>query len=302
MLSDLGSQSHPEGVGVPFLPVWRRIVVQLAVLTVALSLVVMADALLRPRLDAQVGRALTLGLTPLPFLLWLAVSGLPESRASRPRRRLIGVAAVSAMAAASIGMPLVQDFFRVQDWLPLQSVFARILGYTLTAGVVDAGLKFVTLRYMTYPQVLQARADAFAYAFASAIGYSSVLSLTQIWELEPTLGGAALLLLSNFTIQLSSGMFVALGIAIAFFSDANPFALPLAILTAALTTGIITALAGSILSGPLSAAGSADRPILAIGLLAAALAVTVSAVYFLHANSERREREAYLSRRASDGI
>ena len=112
-----------------------------------------------------------------------------------PRRRLIGVAVISALTASAIGLPIVQEFFRVQEWLPLQSVFARMLGYTLTAGIVDAGLKFVVLRYLIYPQGLRVRGDAIAYAFAGAVGYSGFLNLALIWQLEPTWDTAAIYLL-----------------------------------------------------------------------------------------------------------
>ena len=274
----------------------------MVILTAALLLIVLLGEFLQPRFDTQIERILSLALVPLPVMLWLYVSVLPEFHVARPRRRLIGVALISALTASAIGWPLVQDFFRVQEWLPLQSVFARVLGYTLSAGIVDAGLKFIVLRYLIYPQGLRVRGDAVAYAFAGAVGYSGFLSFALIWQLEPTWDSAAIYLLSNFAIQLASSLFIALGIVESYFSDAHPLVLPVNVLLAALSTGLITAFVGGFLSGPLSTAGNTDRPLFAFFMLVASLVVALGFVYFLYSNSERREREAYMSQWDADGI
>jgi len=292
----------PQADTYSFLPVWRKLILQLAILTSAMLLIVLFGELIQPRFDLQIERALSLALVAFPLILWLYVSVLPESRVARPRRRLFGVAVVSALTASAVGLPLVHDFFRVQEWLPLQSVFSRILGYTLTAGFVDAGLKFIVLRYLIYPQGLRVRGDGIAYAFAGALGYSSFLNFAVVWQLEPNWNIAAIYLLANVTIQLASSMFIALGIIESYFSDAHPLVLPINVLVAALSTGLITALVGGFMSGPLSTAGNTDRPLFAFAMLGASLVLALGIVFFLYSNSERREREAYMSQWNSDGI
>lgn len=303
ILTDSRIQSDPNEMDrFSILPVWRRLSAQIVITTAAMLAIVLLGELAAPRFDAQVERLLALALAPIPVLLWLYVSVLPEFSAARPRRRLIGVAVISALTASAIGLPLVEDFFRVQQWLPLQSVFARILGYTLTAGIVDAGLKFLALRYLILPQGLRVRSDAVAYALASAIGYSAFLNLALIWRLEPTWDIAAIYLLANLTIQLASGLFIGLGIIESYFSDAYPLVLPANLLVAAVTTGIISALVGGFLSGPLSTAGNTHRPLFAFALLVAILSATIGIVYFLYSNAERREREAFGRQWDADAI
>ncbi len=285
-----------------FLPVWRRLSAQIATTVATLLAIVLIGELARPSFDAQLERLLSLALIPFPVMLWLFVSVLPEYRVSRPRRRLIGVAVVSALTASAIGLPLVNDFFTVQQWLPLQSVFTRILGYTLTAGIVDAGLKFLVLRYLIIPQGLRVRSDAVAYALASSIGYSAFLNLALIWRLEPTWDIAAIYLLFNITVQLASGLFLALGIIESYFSNAYPLVLPANFVVAAMTTGITSALTGGFLSGSLSTLGNTDRPLFAFALLAGFLVATLGIVYFLYSNAERSEREAFGRQWDSNGI
>ncbi len=303
MLPEIRRQSDPAPADAQsILPVWRRLSLQLAVLTAVCLVIVLIGEFLQLRFDARIERLLSLALAALPLVLWLLIAVLPEYRVARPRRRLLGVAAVSALTASAIGLPLVQDFLRVSEWLPLQSVIARALGYTLSAGIVDAGLKFVVLRYLIYPQGLRARGDAIAYAFAGAVGYGGLVCLATIWRQEPSWDIAAIYLLTNLAIQFASSMFIGLGIAESYFSDAYPLALPVNVLAAATSAGVITALVGGFMSGPLSTAGNVDRPLFAFALLAGALGATLGIVYFLFSNAERREREAYRGRWGADGI
>ena len=284
------------------LPVWRRITFQVLILAAALGAIVVASEILQLRLATAVDRVLSLALVPLPLLLWLLVSVLPEYRFARPRRRLIGVAVLSGLTAAAVGLPLTTEFFSIELWLPLESVSQRIIGYTLTAGIVDVGLKFLVLRHVIYPQALRVRSDAVAYAFATAVGYSFYLNLALVWRIDPAWDVAAIFVLSNVAIQLASSLFIALGIVESYFSDAIPLVMPINLLVAALTTGLITPTVSGLMSGPLGVEGNADRPLFGLLMLIASLIATLGIVYFLYSNSERREREAYGSPGVNDGI
>ena len=289
----------PESYGI--VPVWRRLSLLFIFLSAVCGFIVIADEALTIALDADLRRALSLMLAALPVILWLLIAVLPELRVERPRRRLIGVAVVSGLTASALGLPLAQAFFVVDQWLPLQSVFQRIVGFTLTVGMIDLGLKFVVLRYLIYPQALRVRSDAVAYALAAAIGYSFYLSLELVWRLEPTWSHAAIYVLSSFTIQAASSLYIALGIIESYFADAFPLVLPVNLLLAALIAGLAQALLPGLLSGPLSQAGSADRPLFGLMFLLAASIASLGSAYFLYANSERRQREAYVSQEGADG-
>ena len=299
---DAGSTSADNADAYAFLPIWRRISTQLVLLSVVVLLFVSVGEFLQPQISADLNRTLALVMVPLPVVLWLRLSVLPEYRVARPRRRLIGVAVVSGLTAAAIGLPLVKDFYRIEAWLPLESVVQRIVGYTLAVGAVDTGLRFLVLRYLVYSQSLRVRSDAIAYALAGAVGYSAYLNLALVWQLEPRWDIAAIFVLTNFTAQLASSFFIALGFNESYFSDAFPLVLPFNVLLAALAIGFIGPLVGGIMSGPLGLAGSADRPLYGTLLLLVILTVTLAVVYFLYSNAERREREAFAGRGASDGI
>ena len=298
MAQDIHSQAETYA----FRPVWRRMSLQLAILSLIAGIFVILSELLALRLDAAVSRLISFTVVLIPVILWLLLSVIPEYRFARPRRRLIGVAVISGLTASAIGLPLVETFFAVEQWLPLQSVFQRIVGYTVTAGFVDVGLKFVILRYLTYPQGLRVRSDAVAYAFASAVGYSFYLSFVHIWRLEPTWDIAAIYVLANVTIQFVSSLFIALGIVESYFGDAFPLVLPINLSLAALTAGVVAALYPGLMSGLISQTGSTDRPLFGLAMLVSSWCIGLGITYFLYATSERREREAYGGRGDFDGV
>ena len=276
-------------------PVWRRIALQLLAFSGLCLAVALANELLPLEFEPSARRTLSLALVAAPVLLWLLLSALPESRAPRPRRRLIGVAVVSGLCAAAIGLPLVEDFFVIDRWLPLGSVIDRIIGYTLTVGIVDTGIKFVVLRYLALPQAFRVRSDVIAYAMAAAVGYSFYISLAQVWRLDPVWELAAILVLANVVAQFASSMALTLGLADSYFSDAFPTVLPLSLLAGAMIIGLIAPQVAGLTSGPLGTAGNTTRALFGLGFLLAALLLTLAVSYFLHSNAERRQRESYMA-------
>ncbi|MCY4147016.1 MAG: hypothetical protein OXE95_13045 [Chloroflexi bacterium] len=291
----------PEPDEFAVLPVWQPIAAQIGIMAVAALAIVLATELLGLRFEGVVRRALSLALALLPLLLWLLLSALPESRFARPRDRLLGIAALSGLCASAVGLPLIEDFYQIGQWLPLGSVIQRIIGYTVTVGIVDVGIKFMILRFLALPQSLRARSDAVAYAMAAAVGYSFTINLFSIWRLDPVWELAAIVALSNVAIQFASSMAMALGIIASYFDNAFPSVLPLSLVVAALSTGLIAPQAPGLTSGPLGTAGNATRPLFGIAFLLAALLLSLAVAYFLYRNAERRQRETTPGRGAGRG-
>ena len=281
----------PQELSPNALPVWRRLVAQLVISLLLGGSVVVVFELLGVGQTNGFLRYLAPAFTALPVALWLLISVRPEYRTLRPRRRLISVAIVAGLLASAIGVPLVQDFFRVDQWLPHESAFRRVLGFALTAGMTDAGLKLLVLRYMIIPTELRLRADCVAYALASAIGYSFFLNLELIGRVQPAPSIAAILVLANLVSQVASAMFIAIGISESVFSDALPPVLPINLLAAAFSTGIIITFASGLMGGTLTTSGSSDRPFFGIAFVIVATGIALGVSAFLYRVSERRERE-----------
>lgn len=286
----------------PYRQVWPSLALQILLVTAVSAAAVMASEILNLQFNDTINRILTVSLALLPPMLWLAVAVFPEHRVLRPRENLIGLAILSALTAAAVGLPLAQDFFRVEQWLPLEPSFQRIIGFTFTVGIVDTALKWLALRFTVYPKHLRIRSDAIAYGLASAVGYSLYLNLDSIWPLQPTFGIAAIYILSNYTVQFASSMFIALGIIESRFGNALPIVLPLNLFAAAASTGIIRPLFSEVMNGRLVLAGSSDQPFFGLMFLVIALTGFAMISYFLYTVSERREREAYVGSGDADDL
>ncbi len=281
----------PEPEVLDVRPVWQRIAAQLVILAVLALAIVLAMESLALQVEGALRRALSLALVPLPPLLWLLFSALPESRFASPRRNLLGVAVVSGLCASAFGLPLIEEFYQIGQWLPLGSVVQRVIGYTVTVGMVDVGIKFMVLRFLVMPHSLRERSDVVAYAMAAAVGYSFYFNLVSIWRLDPVWELAAIIVLSNIVIQFASSMAMSLGIIASYFANAFPSVLPLSLVFAAFTTGLIAPQVPGLSSGPLSTAGNITRPLYGLAFLLAALLISLAGAYFLYNNAERRQRE-----------
>ncbi|MFQ3565415.1 MAG: PrsW family glutamic-type intramembrane protease [Aggregatilineales bacterium] len=237
-------------------------------------------------------RPLNLALALLPLGLWLLFSYRAEFRVPQPRERLLAVLIISALAANAIGIPLLNDFFQVERWVPLGDNSERILGYTFTVGAVQEIIKYLVIRYLTWPRLFRTRADSIAYGAASAIGYGTVENLHFVFSGAALPDYAAIYIFDTIAVNLAGSIIVAYGLSETRFSNASPFLLPFMVFLASLTTGTVVTLRAGLINASFTLQGAFARPLLgflfSVGVLLAASVVFI----FLFENSERRAREA----------
>src|SRR5690349_7038539 len=121
----------------PYRPVWRALIFEAAILAAIALMLYIAIDLFNIALPTQLKSYVAIGLTITPCLLWLFFSWWAEYGVSQPRQHLIALVILSMLVASAVGSPLVDQYFRVETWLPLAPAVNRILGYTVTAGIVQ---------------------------------------------------------------------------------------------------------------------------------------------------------------------
>lgn len=279
----------------PYRRVWRSISIQVIIMCVVSFLILFVSDILGIQFNELVNSGLSVLFVAMPFGLWMSFSVLPERFVLEPRTHLMTVAIISALAASAIGIPIIRDVFRISEWLPLESAIQRILGFTFTAGIIDTSIKLIIVRYFVFPQHLKIRTDTIAYCVASAIGYSTALNIYLISQTDATYGIVMIHVLSNFVMQLASGLILAYGLSETYFGNSISIFLPIQIIVASLVIGIISPLVSGLMNGSLSTAGSADRPIFSLFFMIAMLFVFVSITFFLYSVAEQRERQAFVA-------
>ena len=279
----------------PYHRVWRSISIQVGIMTLIAVVIIFLGEIFAVQLDRPINLIVSGILIFAPVILWIAFSVFPENFVLEPRSNLITVAIISGLAASAIGIPLVEEFFQIDRWLPLESALQRILGFTFTVGIVDSALKFIIIRYIVFPQNLRMRTDTIAYCVASAIGYSFVVSLQMIFEIQPTYSISMLYIFSNYAIQLASSMFIAYGLSETYFNNPIPIVLPVSIVSGAFFVGITSPLVSGLMNSPLTTRGNTDRPITSLGFLIAVLILTLSLTFFFYTIAQQRDQKIAVS-------
>jgi hypothetical protein len=241
---------------------------------------------------------LAFGLIATPFLLWLFFSLLAEYRVSQPRQHLITVVILSMLVASAVGSPLLDRYFRVDAWLPLAPAVNRILGYTLTAGIVQSIIKYIILRYTIWPQHLRARLDGVAYGIATGIGYATILSLqftSANASAQPDV--VAFHIFANYALHVATGIVIGYGLSEVRFSNPTPIFSTIILVIASLITGIAIPIHAGLVNSSLSITSvSAPKPLFGIGFSIALLVIVSIIIAGLIGNADRLEREARANR------
>jgi len=279
----------------PYRRVWRSITIQVCIMILISVVIMLIGEIFGIQLDRSINLIVSGILIFSPVILWLLFSVFPESRVLEPRKNLLTVAIISGLAGSAIGIPLVEEFFQIDRWLPLETAMQRILGFTFTVGIVDCALKFVIVRYIVFPQNIRMRTDTIAYCVASSIGYSFVANLYLISEIQPTYSIAMLYIFSNYTMQLASSMVIAYGLSETYFNNPIPIMLPISIGFAALVVGIISPFVSGLMNSPITTSGNADRPIASLGFLIAVLILSLGLTFFFYTVAQERDQKIVAS-------
>lgn len=231
-------------------------------------------------------------LALLPALLWLIFSVWRERAALEPRRKLIAVALISALAANAIAVPFVDNILQPDRWLSLAGAVNRIVGYTFTVGIVQEIVKYIVVRYLVWDDDFRVRLDSLAYTLASAVGYATVLNLSFVLSNAVTPDIAAVHVFDTIVVNFVGSMIVAYGLAEVRFDNPNPFLLTSMIALAALLNGAIIPLRAGLVNAGFSLEGAVPGLIFGLVMSAGALLGVGFVVSFLFNAAERRAREA----------
>lgn len=279
----------------PYHPVWPPIVVITASLIGVATGSFLFFKLLGIQLPSEVTAILRYAIALMPALLWLATAYMPERNVQVPRAWLMTVAIATGFLAAAIGLPLTNIVIRPHEWLSLESAVNRILGYTLTVGVIQEFLKYLVLRFTVWPREMRVRQDSVAYGLAAAVGYGTVLSIDYVLTYSATVDAVSVRVLTIFGMNLAGSLVMSYGLSETWFSRPPPILLPVAFMVASLITGISIPIRAGLVNPALGLTASSTRDILGLGFGLALATLPILLVYFLYNVAETSEKIALRS-------
>ncbi|NWF71343.1 MAG: PrsW family intramembrane metalloprotease [Chloroflexi bacterium] len=279
----------------PYRRAWRSVIVESAVLFGVAAVLFVLIGLLGVSLPPALYRPANVGLALLPLALWLLFSWWPERLVPQPRQRLIPVVLVSALAANAVGYPLVTQFFRVEEWLPLESAVNRIVGYTFTVGITQELLKYLVMRYLVWPDYFRTWLDGVAYSAAAALGYTLVLNLHFVLNSAVAPDVAAIRIFGIYALQMATSLLTGYGLADLRFSGRSLLLLPLVLAAASLLAGAAIPVRAGLVNAGLSLDSlelSATQPLLGFIFSGGVLVGLIFVSTFFFQSAERRQRES----------
>ncbi len=276
----------------PYRRVWRSITTEYSILIGVTVGLYVAVAFLGVQVPEVFRSPLNITLALLPAGLWLIFSRLAENTAKESRPQLVTVFVLSSLIASAIGIPLVENFLQPERWLSLEPALSRIIGYTVTTGIVQEFLKYLVLRYALPAAYFRVRLDGIAYAAAIASGYALMLNLHfALNQPLATPDAAALRILGVNVLCLVGSAIISYGWMETLLGNAAVFLLPFTLVLAALVNGIAIPLRVGLMNATLTLDGGATRPYFAIGFVVAVLVVPLVILAFLYRAADRREED-----------
>lgn len=236
------------------------------------------------------------GIALLPLAAWFMFSYRGERRAIQPRPGLIGVLVIGALAANGVAVPLEENLFLLDRWLPQQGFFGRVLGYMTTAGVTAEFLKYAVLRYTVWPGRIRQRVDGVAYAMAVSLGFALVYNLRAALFTDATFSAVALRVASLTFSHVAIGAVMGFFLSELLIGRVPVFWLPLGLGLVSFLSGLYYAFRNIAIVSGLSVAGTGSAPVRGLLLAFGLVAVTYTIVSFIIESADTR-MEALTGRR-----
>jgi protease PrsW len=159
---------------------WQADIASLVLLVAFVVAVYLVDATIDTRLT---GAGLTLAgllLAIVPALVWLAFFYRRDRLEPEPRSMVVGIFVLGFLVATGIAIPVVDGAFAVDTWL-LASPVVHLAGAILVVGIVQEGLKYLTVRWAVYgSREFDEPTDGVIYGTAVGLGFATALNVAFV--------------------------------------------------------------------------------------------------------------------------
>ncbi len=269
--------------------VWQADVASIVVLVLFVLLIYGIEQLLQPLLTGSGLLVVGVIISIVPAFIWLAFFYRRDRLEPEPKQMVFQLFLLGALLANGIGVPLVDGWFDVPNWLSSSPVWAQLLGGWLIVGMVQAFLVYAAVRFTIYNHVeFDEETDGVVYATAAGIGYATLLNIAFVVN-----SGGVALGSGAIRIVLTTLAHAAFAGVIGYFLGRQKFEkrplfwMPIGLLLAAAINSLFSYFRSMLSSGSIQASGGAANPWLGL-ILAVVLTGIVTALISraIHNNME----------------
>ncbi len=257
--------------------VWQSGIAEIVAVLLFVALIEVIISIAKPTLTGTPLLLTGLVMALVPAVIWMVFFYRQDRLEPEPKVYVLEVFLLGALLASALGIPLVRDLFRVQDWLG-QSTLTNILGSILVIGFVQEFLKYAAVRYSVYLSTeFDERVDGVVYATAAGLGFATMLNINYVVsnagvDLRMGMIRIAVTTLAQASFAGISGYFLGR----AKFEEEPVWWLPLGVTIAAVLNGLFTFVRGEI-----TRVGLTVNPWNGLILATVVAALTFIALYYL---------------------
>jgi RsiW-degrading membrane proteinase PrsW (M82 family) len=261
---------------------WRTSILMVVGLVVFVGIVYALDLVLHPVFTGTDLITAGLLLALVPAFIWMAFFYLQDRLEPEPKGYILGVFLLGAILASAVGIPLVDSFFRVSNWIYTDTV-ATILGSILVVGFIQEFLKYAAVRYSVYLTAeFDEATDGVIYATAAGLGYATVLNLQfVIANGGVALGSSVIRMVVVALAQASFAGITGYFLGRARFEHKPWWWMAAGLSLAAVGNGLFNWLRGLVVQGGISLTGASANPWMGLILAAVVALVTLGLILWL---------------------
>jgi RsiW-degrading membrane proteinase PrsW (M82 family) len=261
---------------------WKNSVLLVVGLVVFVGIVYILDLLLHPALT---GTGLILAgvlLALVPAFIWLLFFYLQDRLEPEPKGYILVVFLLGAILASAVGIPLVDNFFHVSNWIYTDTA-TTILGSILVVGFIQEFLKYAAVRYSVYPSAeFDEATDGVIYATAAGLGYATVLNIQfVIANGGVALGSSVIRMVVVALAQASFAGITGYFLGRAKFEKKAWWWMPAGLTLAAVGNGLFNWLRGIVVQRGISLTSAATNPWWGLVLAAVVAIITMGMILWL---------------------
>ena len=257
--------------------IWQSGIAEIVAVLLFVALIEVIISLVKPTLTGTPLLLTGIAMTLIPAAIWMVFFYRQDRLEPEPKVYVLEVFLLGALLASALGIPLLRDIFRVQDWLG-RSTLINVLGSILVIGFVQEFLKYAAVRYSIYLSTeFDERVDGVVYATAAGLGFATMLNINYVAsnagvDLRMGMIRIAVTTLAQASFAGISGYFLGR----AKFEEEPVWWLPLGVTIAAVLNGLFTFVRGEI-----TRVGLTVNPWNGLILATVVAVLTFAALYYL---------------------
>ncbi|WKZ37026.1 MAG: PrsW family glutamic-type intramembrane protease [Anaerolineales bacterium] len=262
--------------------IWRDEFLLIVSLVVFVGIVYALDNAIQPVFTPTALLLTGAFLALVPAGIWLVFFYLQDRAEPEPKGFVLAIFALGALLAAAIGIPLVENVFRVSRWIYTDTL-TTILGGILVVGFTQEFLKYAAVRYSIYnSDEFDEPTDGVIYATAAGLGYATVLNIQFVVSNGGVDLGAGIIRIAVVALaQASFSGITGYFLGRAKFEAESIWWMPLGISLAAIFNGLFHWLLGLVTRPTITLSGASSNVWMGLVLAAVVAFVTTGIILWL---------------------